>query len=386
MDNVRLGVIGLGNMGQYHVKYLREGAVSGCILTAVSDAVPARTEALASEMSVFATSEALIRSGQVDAVLIATPHFAHTTIGIDALQHGLHVLVEKPISVHVADAARLLAAHTDPNLAFAAMFNLRLDARFLQLKRIMVEGRLGQLQRVNWVMTDWFRTEAYYASSAWRATWRGEGGGLLINQAPHQLDMLQWLTGMPVRVRAFCGLGRRHAVEVEDEVTAYLEYANGATGVFIASTGENPGTNRLELVGDRGRLVLEANHLTLSQNMVSASEFSRSTSEPFGQPQCKVMELPLETGGGTHQVITQNFCDAIRLGTPLVAPAEEGIHSVELANAMLYSSLTGQTVELPLDGQAYENQLNELIASSTFRKVTTSESAPADITRSFHKR
>lgn len=386
MDNVRMGVIGLGNMGQYHVKYLREGAVSGCTLTAVSDAVPARTEALASEMSVFATSEALIRSGKVDAVLIATPHFAHTTIGIDALQHDLHVLVEKPISVHVADAARLIAAHTDPRLVFAAMFNLRLDARFLQLKRIMMEGRLGQLQRVNWVMTDWFRTEAYYASSAWRATWRGEGGGLLINQAPHQLDMLQWLTGIPVRVRAFCGLGHRHAVEVEDEVTAYLEYANGATGVFIASTGEYPGTNRLELIGDRGKLVLEANHLILSQNAVSADEFSRTTSEPFGQPQCEVTELPLETGGGTHQAITQNFCDAIRLGTPLVAPAEEGIHSVELANAMLYSSLTGQTVELPLDGQAYEKQLNELIASSTFRKATTSESTPADITRSFHKR
>jgi predicted dehydrogenase len=386
MDNVRLGVIGLGNMGQYHVKYLREGAVSGCTLAAVSDAAPARIEALASEMAVFTSSEALIRSGKVDAVLIATPHFAHTTIGIDALQHGLHALLEKPISVHVADAARLLAAHSDPRLVFAAMFNLRLDARFRQLKRIVTEGRLGQLQRVNWVMTDWFRTEAYYASSAWRATWQGEGGGLLINQCPHQLDMLQWLTGMPVRVRAFCGLGRRHAIEVEDEVTAYLEYGNGATGVFIASTGEYPGTNRLELVGDRGKLVLEANRLTLAQNAESSSEYSRTTSEPFGQPQCEELELTLETGGGTHQAITQNFCDAIRLGVPLVAPAEEGIHSVELANSMLYSSLTGETVELPLDGQAYEQLLGELIARSTFRKACTSENAPTDITRSFHKR
>ena len=198
--------------------------------------------------------------------------------------------------------------------------------------------------------------------------------------------MLQWLTGMPLRVRAFCGLGRRHAIEVEDEVTAYLEYANGATGVFIASTGEFPGTNRLELVGDRGKLVLEGNRLTLSQNAVSASEFSLTTSEPFGQPQSEIVELPLEKGGGTHQAITQNFCDAIRLGTSLVAPAEEGIHSVELANAMLYSSLTGQTVELPLDGQAYEKLLGELIACSTFRKATTNESGTTDITRSFHKR
>ena len=173
MDNVRIGVIGLGNMGQYHVKYLREGAVNGCTLTAASDAVAARTEALAGEMAIFATSEALVSSGKVDAVLIATPHFAHTTIGIDALQHGLHVLVEKPISVHVADTARLLAAHSDPKLVFAAMFYLRLDARFLQLKRIITEGQLGQLQRVNWVMTDWFRTEAYYVSSALRATWQG---------------------------------------------------------------------------------------------------------------------------------------------------------------------------------------------------------------------
>jgi len=294
------------------------------------------------------------------------------------------VLVEKPISVHKADCERLLAAHTDHNLVFGAMFNQRFDARFRQIRRLLQEGVLGELQRVNWITTEWYRTEAYYASSAWRATWKGEGGGILINQCPHQLDTLQWLTGMPTRVRAFCGLGRRHAIEVEDEVTAYLEYANGATGVFIASTGEYPGTNRLELVGDRGKLVLEGSRLLLARNAVSALEFSRTTREPFGKPDCKVEEMPLQVEPGRHEDVTRNFCDAILHGTPLVAPAAEGIHSVELANAMLCSSLTESTVELPLDSAAYEAQLNALVAKSSLRTHVV-ECPPEDITKSFRR-
>ncbi|MCE5258349.1 MAG: Gfo/Idh/MocA family oxidoreductase [Chloroflexi bacterium] len=385
MEIVRIGVIGLGNMGQYHANYLSNGTVDGARLTAVSDAAPDRLAAYAGKAAAFTSSAELIRSGEVDAVLIATPHFSHTTIGIDALQHGLHTLVEKPISVHKADAERLLAAHTDRSLVLAAMFNQRLDERFMRVKQMVASGELGELQRVNWITTEWFRTQAYYDSSAWRATWKGEGGGLLINQCPHQLDSLQWLTGMPSRVRAFCGLGRRHNIEVEDEVTAYLEYVNGATGVLVATTGEYPGTNRLELVGDRGRIVLEGGRLQITRSPSSVSTFSRSTNEVFGKPEVTCEEVELECSPGKHEAVTQNFIDAIRLGTALVTPAEEGLHSLELANAMLYSSLTASTIELPLDGLAYEARLNELIANSTFEKRMSGTGTPVDISKSFRK-
>ena len=381
MENVRVGVIGLGNMGIYHSEYLQNGDIQRATLTAVADVSPARLERF-QNVRTFTAPTDLIHSGLVDAVLIATPHYFHTTIGIEALEQGLHVLVEKPVSVHKGDAVKLLAAHTNDAQVFAAMFNQRTDAHFRRIKELIEDGELGQLQRVQWTITDWFRTEAYYASSGWRATWKGEGGGLLINQCPHQLDLLQWLCGMPSRVRAFCGLGRRHRIEVEDEVTAYLEYAGGATGVFIASTGEVPGTNRLELAGDRGKLVFEWGKLTFARNETGTAEFCQRSPEPFGKPAVEECELPVQEGGGTHQEVTQNFVDAILDGAPLIAPASEGVRSVELANAMLYSSLCDVTVELPLDAQAYEELLNGLIANSTVEK-RVAETAAADITKSF---
>ncbi|MHB1294211.1 MAG: Gfo/Idh/MocA family protein [Anaerolineae bacterium] len=381
MESVRVGVIGLGNMGCFHAAYLAEGAIRGARLTAVADANPdclARYPAIAT----FLHSEDLIRSGRVDAVIVATPHFAHTPIGRDALAHGLHVLVEKPVAVHLADAQRLLAAHTDPTRVLAVMLNQRTLPAFQQLKALIARGDLGAIRRILWVSTDWFRTDAYYASSAWRATWRGEGGGLLINQCPHQLDLLQWLCGMPARVRAFCGLGKHHPIEVEDEVTAYLEYPSGATGVFIASTGEYPGTNRLEIVGDGGRAVVEHHHLTLERNSVPARAFSRTSPEPFGVPAVQREAWDYPEGGGTHQAITQNFVDAILQGAPLIAPAAEGLRSLELANAMLYAHFQGAAVELPLDAAAYEAHLEGLIAGSQLRTPQV-PAGPTDVRRSF---
>ena len=252
MDKVRLGIIGVGGMGSFHADYMKKGCIEGCELVAVCDIDPDRLT-LHQELKRYPEHKALIESGEVDAVLIATPHYAHTWIGIDALNAGLHVLTEKPISVHVADCERLIAAHTaNPKQVFAAMFNQRTCRSYRKIKQLIDTGELGEIQRVNWIITDWFRTEAYYASGSWRATWKGEGGGVLLNQCPHQLDLMQWLFGMPDEVRAFCGIGARHDIEVEDQVTAYLEYANGATGVFVTTTGEAPGTNRLEIAGRPG--------------------------------------------------------------------------------------------------------------------------------------
>jgi predicted dehydrogenase len=381
MDKVRIGIIGVGIMGSYHARYLLEGKVKGAELTALCDIDPSKLEPFKAVPG-FARSEELIRSGQVDAVMIATPHYSHTTIGIDALQQGLHVLVEKPISVHKADAARLIAAHTNPQQVFAAMFCQRTDPHYRRIKRLIDGGELGKFQRIQWTITDWFRPEAYYASGGWRATWKGEGGGVLLNQCPHQLDLFQWMCGLPVRVRAFCHLGKYHQIEVEDEVTAYLEYANGATAVFIASTGEAPGSNRLEIAGDRGKVVLEGGKITFTRTETPVSEFRRTCPDLFGKPEIWQIDIAAVGNGGQHQEITQNFCDAILKGTPLLAPAEDGIRSVELGNAMLYSSLQGQTVDLPLDGVAYERCLQDLIARSLAAKKTGA-AGEVDVTQSF---
>lgn len=383
MNTVRLGIIGMGNIGRYHAEYLLQGKVSRVQLTAVADAQAPLESWAARGLQTFRDGEALLRSGAADAVILATPHYQHTTLGIAALEAGLHVMVEKPISVHKADAQRLLAAHQrHPDRVLAAMFQLRTEPRYVKIKRLLTAGELGALVRVSWIITDWFRTEAYYASGGWRATWKGEGGGVLLNQCPHNLDILQWLCGMPAKVRGFCQLGRYHQIEVEDNVTAYWEWASGATGVFITSTGEAPGTNRLELCGTRGKLVLEHHRLTFTRNETDMLEFSRTAPTGFARPEVWHVEIPFDNAPAQHATLTQNFVDAILDGTPLIAPGAEGLHSVELANAMLYSSLTDQTVTLPLDGAAYEAKLQELIAGSRFQKKVVAIQGE-DFTQSF---
>jgi predicted dehydrogenase len=291
--------------------------------------------------------------------------------------------VEKPISAHKADGERLIAAHqANPKLVFAGMFQLRAEPRYQKMRALIQSGELGSIVRISWIMTDWFRTEAYYASGGWRATWRGEGGGVLLNQCLHNLDVLQWLLGMPARVRGFCQLGRFHDIEVEDNVSAYLEFGGGGTGTFVSSTGEAPGTNRFEIAGTRGRLVLENEKLRFTRNENDMLEFSRSAQLGFAKPEVWHVEIPFANAANSHAILMQNFVDAILEGKPLIAPGAEGIHSVELANVILYSSLLGQTIDLPMDSQAYERKLQELIATSKHQKRTV-EVSNEDFTKSF---
>jgi predicted dehydrogenase len=384
MTNVRLGIIGLGNIGQHHARYLTAGQISHAELVAVCDAVPARLQSY-KLLKTFSDGEELIRSGLVDAVIIATPHYQHTTLGIAALKAGLHVMVEKPISAHKADAERLIDAHQqNPELVFAGMFQLRAEPRYLRMRKLLQAGEIGQIVRASWIMTDWFRTEAYYASGGWRATWRGEGGGVLLNQCLHNLDVMQWLLGMPARVRGFCQLGRFHDIEVEDNVTAYLEYANGATGTLVSTTGEAPGANRFEIAGTRGRLVLERDQLLFQRNETDMLEFSKSAKLSFAKPEVWNVEIPFENAANGHAILMQNFINAVVEGEPLIAPGAEGIYSVELANVILYSSLMGQTVELPLDSAAYEEKLNQLIANSNVAKRVVGVTAD-DFATSFRR-
>jgi predicted dehydrogenase len=370
MKSVRIGIIGMGNIGKHHAGYLLEGKVSRCELTAVCSTSPDKLSDYAAKgVKVFGDALELIRSKAVDAVIIATPHYQHTSLGIAAFEAGLHLMVEKPISAHKADAEKLIAAHgKNPALAFGGMFQLRVEPRYEKIRALIRGGDLGEIVRVNWVNTDWFRGEAYYASSAWRATWKGEGGGVLLNQCLHNLDVLQWLLGMPARARGFCQLGRFHQIEVEDNVTAYIEWPNGATGVFVSSTGETPGANRFEIVGTRGTLVLENGKLMFTRNAADMIEFSRTSKTGFTKPDAKTEEVSFTNAAAPHAVLMQNFVNAILDGETLIAPGADGIHSVELANAMVFSSLEKQTVELPMNSAAWEKKLNQLIAESKLEK------------------
>ena len=436
-NSVRLGIIGLGNIGRHHAGYVIEGKVPRCELAAVCSRktdLPAEFKSVA----VFDDAEKLMRSGLVDAVLLATPHGQHPREGMAAFEAGLHVMAEKPIASHKADAERFIAAwrrsvasailadmesgilpggkatESGTSLAnqeavgasginpggrmppstsgkmpdatrcvFAVMSQFRVEPRYQKMREMIQSGALGQLVRVSWINTDWFRPEAYYQSSAWRATWRGEGGGVLINQCLHNLDMLQWLVGMPSRVRGFCQFGRFHDIEVEDDVTAYFEWANGATGTFVSSTGEAPGTNRLEISGTRGRLLLENGKLCFTQNERDAREFSRSAEQAFSKLAGATQEIPFENAAQPHAELLRNFVNAILDGEALLAPGAEGINSVELANAIVYSSLLEQTVALPLDGAAWEAKLSELIAGSRVKKVV--RAVTGDVASSFKR-
>ncbi len=381
---VRIGVIGVGNMGSVHARQLLDGLVPGATLSAVCD--PSSDLSQFPNATAFRSAEEFFDSKICDAVLIATPHYDHTSLGIQALQKGYHLLVEKPISAHKADCERLIAAHTDEPLVFAAMFNQRTDPHYTRLRNLIQNGELGEIRRINWIITNWFRSQAYYDSGGWRATWGGEGGGVLLNQCPHNLDLFQWLFGMPDSVRAFCSYGRYHAIEVEDDVTAFMQYNNGTTAVFIASTGESPGTNRLEISCERGRVVLEDGVLKWRRAEVPVSEFCQTTPAKFEGPPTWEVNIPVSGNGEQHLGILKNFVAAIRHGTPLIAPAREGIHSVELANAMLLSSEKDATIALPLDGSEYEAWLKKKIASSTFKKkVVQTPSHADDFSASFSK-
>lgn len=382
MKRVRIGIAGLGNMGSVHSRQILEGKIPRLELAAVCDASAKRMEQFP-QVKHFPDSATMIRSGEIDAILIATPHYSHTAIGIDALKRGLHVMVEKPISVHKADCMKLIAAHKNKRKVFAAMFNQRTDPFYIKIRDMVRGGKLGKILRVNWIITNWFRTDAYYASSDWRATWRGEGGGVLLNQCPHNLDLLQWIFGMPKTVRGFCRMGRYHKIEVEDDVTAWFEYPNGATGVFITSTGEAPGTNRLEITGDLGRLVYENNAIRFIRNEIAASKFCRASKESFAAPATSEEIIPIEGHGGQHNEILKNFADAILSGKPLIAPAKEGIHSVELANAILLSSLENRIITFPMSATGYKKRLDLLIKNSKLKKKTGKTVAVADLSKSF---
>ncbi len=386
MRQVKIGIIGIGGMGQAHAKNI--DGLDNCTLTAVCDIDNDKLKKIGAEKDVqtFQDSGSFFHEADVEAIIIATPHYFHNTLAIEAFESGKHVLTEKPVAVHKADAESMIAAGAKhPELKFAAMFNQRTIPAHRKIKQLIDQGELGKIQRINWIITDWFRTEIYYASGDWRATWKGEGGGVLLNQCPHQLDLLQWFFGMPVRIRANAAFGKYHKIEVEDEVTALLDYPNGATGVFIASTGEAPGTNRLEITAERGRLVYEKGKIEFNRNEVPVSEFSATTDQRFGTPDSWNVEIDVAcTNQYQHRDIIEDFANAIINDTQVMAPAPEGINSLEIGNAMLLSALKDKAVELPMNSAEFAAELQKLIEKSSFRKEAPAKAAgKEDFSKSF---
>jgi len=367
VEQVKLAVIGTGEMAAHHFESIVTN--QNVQLVGVCDTNRERANAAGSNRNVpvyYDYHELLERSG-AGAVVIATPHFSHTPISIGALRRGIHVLVEKPIAAEARDATAMIGAYNTgrfhyPTLVFATNFVLRARDLWQRVRQIVAQGAIGRLMRATWVVTDWFRTQAYFDSADWRATWRGEGGGLLLNQAVHNLDLYHWLFGLPSRVRGFASLGKYHDIEVEDEVTVLFEHENGMLGHLIASTAESPGTNRLEVVGELGRIVVEDERVTFDENQSATSKVISSSTDRFATIPSKRSVVDLRhRGDPDYKRIFDNFIDAIQFGEELIAPAVEGHASVSLANAITMSSLREKSIELPLDEEEYHELLNGLI-------------------------
>ncbi len=372
MDKVRLGIIGIGNMGSSHARSIMEGKVPGMELAAVADINPARLQWIEGTYPLvarFDNATAMMDSGLVDAVLVATPHYFHPTLVMEAMSKGLHAMSEKPAGVYTKAVREEIEFAKTTGLTFAMMFNQRTNCVYRKMKEIVDSGEMGRIRRVNWLITDWYRSQSYYDSGSWRATWDGEGGGVLLNQCPHNLDLLQWICGMPSAVRAFTHNGKWHNIEVEDDVTAYMEYPNGATGVFITTTGDCPGTNRFEIAMDGGKLVCDGKKLMKYKLEMPEPEFSATYKGGFGTPACEVTEVETDGKNPQHVEVLRAFAAHILNGEPLVAEGAEGINGLTLSNAMHLSSWINETVTLPIDEDRFLAELNKRRASS--KKKTT---------------
>ena len=387
MEKIRLGILGVGNIGRDHVKRIVDGKCPEIELCAVCDLKQDRLDyarELAGEaLPVFKSAEEMMDSGLIDSVLVSVPHYDHPKFAMMAMEKGLHVLIEKPAGVYTKQVIEMNEFAKKHDVKFGIMMNQRTNCIYRKMREIVQSGELGEIRRTNWIITDWYRSQAYYDSGDWRATWSGEGGGVLLNQCPHNLDLWQWICGMPKTVYAHMHYGKWHDIEVEDDVSAYVEYANGATGMFITSTGDCPGTNRFEITLDKGKLIAEGNKLMMWKSDISEREFSATNKSPFGAMKFKISEVETDGENPQHAGVMNAFASAILHGTPLVAEGIEGIRGLSLSNAMHLSSFTGKTVEIDkLDHELFYNELMKRVATSR-RKTDVTETVAGDMSDTF---
>ncbi|WP_192705032.1 Gfo/Idh/MocA family protein [Paenibacillus sp. OAS669] len=387
---IQIGIIGMGNMGKLYYEQLSR--MEGCQVVSIWSQKEEKVNRLAAEYGVqgFTDYIAMLDAGNLDAVIVATPHYQHTTVTIEALRRNIHVLVEKPVAAHVKDAERMIAVYEEqrrhkPGLVFAAIYQQRTAPEWQYIRQVVQEGKLGRLMRFAWFNTNWFRPQAYFNVGNWRGTWKGEGGGVLLNQCAHNLDMMWWLFGLPQSITATAAFGKYHHIEVEDEVHAMLEYPGGLMGNFVASTSECPGTDRLEIVGEYGKLVYEHKKVTLYQNTESALGYIQHAKRAFGTVQHDVVEIEWDGSAGPgHERIVADFLQAIADRQEPLVPAAEGLHSLMIINGMVLSSIRESKVRLPLDCDEYERELQRLIEHSTYRKPEASQDqVMVDVRESF---
>lgn len=369
---VRLGIVGFGGIASMHAENILKGLCPEIQVTALADRKEKRREAAKEkfpEAAIFTEGSDLIASDTCDAILISTPHYQHPELAAAALKAGKHVISEKPAGVYTLQVRdEIETADQHPELTFAMMFNQRTNCVYRKMKELLDSGKMGAIKRVTWIITDWYRTQSYYDSGAWRATWEGEGGGVLLNQCPHQLDLLQWLCGMPNKVRAFMKYGMWHDIEVEDDVTAYLEFPNGATGVFITTTGDADGVNRLEVTTEHGKLLCENGELTVAYHDENEREWCRTCPNAFGRPETTVEKPETDGLNPQHVGVLNAFAANILRGEPLIADGREGINGLMLSNAMHLSDWLGREVELPFDEDLFLKLLNERRAGSRHKE------------------
>lgn len=366
---LKLGIIGIGNMGYEHAKNIINGLCPDFILTAVADINSERLkwvmDQLPTDVISFATAEEMLDSGLIDACIVATPHYDHATYAIACMRRGIHVMVEKPAGVYTKQVLEMNAeAARHPDVVFGMMFNQRTNHIYRKMKELVQSGNYGEIRRTNWIITNWYRPQAYYDSGSWRATWAGEGGGVLLNQCPHQLDLWQWICGMPISVESHLHYGKWHDIEVEDDVTTYVEYENGATGVFITSTGDAHGTNRFEIQMDKARIIAENDQLSVLEYEISEKEFSAQNTLPFGTIKATPVEIKTDGKCEQHVGVLNAWSGKILRGTPMIADGTEGIYGLTLSNAMHLSSFLGQKIMLPFDHDLYYSELMKRVAAS----------------------
>ena len=389
MEKVRVGIIGLGNQGTHYMAGLfNPGKIPNGVITALCDNNPAKVEAMKArtqgqDVAYFDNYIDLLDSGLCDMVMVVVPHYFHPEMVMEALKRGIHVICDKPAGVYTKQVKEMNECAKQSKALFAMMFNQRTNCVYRKMREIVQAGGIGDLQRVTWIITDWYRTQQYYDSGSWRATWEGEGGGVLINQCPHQIDLVQWVVGeTPVAINGFCQYGKWHNIEVEDEVTAYFRYKNGATGMFITTTGEAPGTNRFEISGTRGKLLVENNKLYYWSNEYDSQEWAKTADTGFMPPKCTFSEVETDGENPQHMGIINNFIAAIRGEEPLFVDGTEGINGVEMMNAMELSGWNnGETITLPVDEDRYLKELQQHVANSVKKNVN--DSAVADTAGTF---
>ena len=366
MKKIKLGILGIGNIGTVHVNNILDGKCPNVELYAICDLLDEKMEWVKEKLpsvKCFNDAEAMMDSG-VDSVLVAVPHYDHPKYAIMAMEKGLHTLVEKPAGVYTKQVLEMNAVADKSNVVFGLMMNQRTNCIYRKMREIVKSGEMGQIKRTSWIITNWYRPQAYYNSGGWRATWKGEGGGVLLNQCPHNLDLWQWICGMPVKVDAKLHYGKWHKIEVEDDVTAYVEYENGATGTFITTTGDAPGTNRLEIVCDGGTIITDGNSITLIKLDMPESQFSATNTTPFAGPRTQRVEVETDGQNPQHIGVLNAFAAAILRNEPLVADGREGIFGLTLSTAMHMSAWTGEAVTLPLDEEKYRDLLFEHVKTS----------------------